>query len=126
MGFAQVTAKPRRVKHLQVAMPVPLVKAMQQVESPAQRVRAPKASQPAEPRQVSGNLQEQVDRKSTRLNSSHSQISYAVFCLKKKKKHERRDGSAAGTGQIAHMIAGGDACLAPERRERELPRVSGP
>src|SRR2546430_11658829 len=27
------------------------------------------------------------DRKSTRLNSSHSQISYAVFCLKKKKKH---------------------------------------
>src|SRR5256886_7345844 len=30
---------------------------------------------------------EGADRKSTRLNSSHSQISYAVFCLKKKKKH---------------------------------------
>src|SRR2546430_10131586 len=30
-----------------------------------------------------------ADRKSTRLNSSHSQISYAVFCLKKKKKHSR-------------------------------------
>src|SRR2546430_17043104 len=29
---------------------------------------------------------QRVDRKSTRLNSSHSQISYAVFCLKKKKK----------------------------------------
>src|SRR5688572_31826886 len=29
------------------------------------------------------------DRKSTRLNSSHSQISYAVFCLKKKKEHSR-------------------------------------
>src|SRR2546427_390265 len=29
---------------------------------------------------------EEADRKSTRLNSSHSQISYAVFCLKKKKK----------------------------------------
>src|SRR2546427_2151984 len=28
------------------------------------------------------------DRKSTRLNSSHSQISYAVFCLKKKKKQQ--------------------------------------
>src|SRR2546427_5861314 len=28
------------------------------------------------------------DRKSTRLNSSHSQISYAVFCLKKKKTHQ--------------------------------------
>src|SRR2546430_10649812 len=31
------------------------------------------------------------DRKSTRLNSSHSQISYAVFCLKKKKKYIQRD-----------------------------------
>src|SRR5688572_33293015 len=30
-----------------------------------------------------------VDRKSTRLNSSHSQISYAVFCLKKKKKKKK-------------------------------------
>src|SRR2546428_7277349 len=30
------------------------------------------------------------DRKSTRLNSSHDQISYAVFCLKKKKKDKRR------------------------------------
>src|SRR2546422_6000301 len=28
-----------------------------------------------------------IDRKSTRLNSSHGYISYAVFCLKKKKKH---------------------------------------
>src|SRR5205085_9215848 len=31
------------------------------------------------------------DRKSTRLNSSHSQISYAVFCLKKKKKDEHHN-----------------------------------
>src|SRR5256886_10220755 len=31
----------------------------------------------------------QRDRKSTRLNSSHSQISYAVFCLKKKKNIKR-------------------------------------
>src|SRR5689334_24430049 len=30
------------------------------------------------------------DRKSTRLNSSHSSISYAVFCLKKKKKDRRK------------------------------------
>src|SRR3989442_5785854 len=29
----------------------------------------------------------QLDRKSTRLNSSHVRISYAVFCLKKKKRH---------------------------------------
>src|SRR5205085_11062318 len=31
------------------------------------------------------------DRKSTRLNSSHSQISYAVFCLKKKKKKQKKN-----------------------------------
>src|SRR2546427_5493146 len=46
------------------------------------------------------------DRKSTRLNSSHSQISYAVFCLKKKKKkrpsqnesnHSERHKSKRGT-----------------------------
>src|SRR2546421_8432968 len=39
------------------------------------------------------------DRKSTRLNSSHDQISYAVFCLKKKKKkrkkkHTRQDSNS--------------------------------
>src|SRR2546427_5727916 len=36
---------------------------------------------------VSARLASRRDRKSTRLNSSHSQISYAVFCLKKKKKN---------------------------------------
>src|SRR2546427_1372421 len=35
-------------------------------------------------------LANEADRKSTRLNSSHSQISYAVFCLKKKKKKEQK------------------------------------
>src|SRR3712207_7048932 len=37
------------------------------------------------PTEVGGGRREQ-DRKSTRLNSSHANISYAVFCLKKKKK----------------------------------------
>src|SRR3712207_7075879 len=32
-------------------------------------------------------VERRADRKSTRLNSSHANISYAVFCLKKKKKH---------------------------------------
>src|SRR2546430_11758079 len=47
---------------------------------------------PAHPVQRQGVLRSHTrasagpDRKSTRLNSSHSQISYAVFCLKKKKK----------------------------------------
>src|SRR5688572_31531931 len=34
-------------------------------------------------------MRSEPDRKSTRLNSSHSQISYAVFCLKKKKKNKK-------------------------------------
>src|SRR2546427_7739167 len=38
-------------------------------------------------REYDGTWTVLVDRKSTRLNSSHSQISYAVFCLKKKKKN---------------------------------------
>src|SRR2546427_7051476 len=36
-----------------------------------------------------------ADRKSTRLNSSHSQISYAVFCLKKKKTQHRQTACSA-------------------------------
>src|SRR5690348_17752314 len=39
-----------------------------------------------EPEVVGERLRERRDRKSTRLNSSHPSISYAVFCLKKKKK----------------------------------------
>src|SRR2546427_2705187 len=40
-----------------------------------------------------GDADHRGDRKSTRLNSSHSQISYAVFCLKKKnKEHHGRSG----------------------------------
>src|SRR3712207_6991079 len=35
-----------------------------------------------------------VDRKSTRLNSSHPNISYAVFCLKKKHRHRRGPAGA--------------------------------
>src|SRR3989442_15403142 len=38
-----------------------------------------------------GDGAEPADRKSTRLNSSHVRISYAVFCLKKKKIIEKRD-----------------------------------
>src|SRR5438552_9019672 len=41
-------------------------------------------SSPREERRVSANRRAPTDRKSTRLNSSHQIISYAVFCLKKK------------------------------------------
>src|SRR5688572_32083729 len=46
------------------------------------------ASPPVRERLI-GRAVELADRKSTRLNSSHSQISYAVFCLKKKKKIQK-------------------------------------
>src|SRR3712207_7585745 len=43
-------------------------------------------SKSATPPTASDNVEAVEDRKSTRLNSSHANISYAVFCLKKKKK----------------------------------------
>src|SRR5258708_15035429 len=42
------------------------------------------------------------DRKSTRLNSSHQIISYAVFCLKKKKDTDRESGNLAVTAHTRH------------------------
>src|SRR5438132_14298965 len=45
-------------------------------------LRRSRLRQPQRPREA-------LDRKSTRLNSSHTVISYAVFCLKKKKKKEK-------------------------------------
>src|SRR5947209_9566960 len=45
------------------------------------------------------------DRKSTRLNSSHANISYAVFCLKKKIKKARiKSGNRVGCVTIAHLV----------------------
>src|SRR2546430_1420710 len=52
----------------------------------------------------SSGMQPAPDRKSTRLNSSHSQISYAVFCLKKKKQVTK-----------AILITSGGAVYQPER-----------
>src|SRR2546427_6791889 len=50
-----------------------------------ERARAERKKEIA--RQRAEQLASRLDRKSTRLNSSHSQISYAVFCLKKKKRN---------------------------------------
>src|SRR2546426_5266356 len=44
------------------------------------------------------------DRKSTRLNSSHLVISYAVFCLKKKKKSESRSGHYDGGARSSRTL----------------------
>src|SRR5256886_5224824 len=66
-----------------------------------------------------------IDRKSTRLNSSHSQISYAVFCLKKKTL------PCEGTGQPAHSRCSSlsnylcsDYTFLRCRREDSLPKRS--
>src|SRR3712207_7699006 len=46
----------------------------------------------------------QTDRKSTRLNSSHANISYAVFCLKKKKEKARSSTILAATADLSWML----------------------
>src|SRR5688572_31328108 len=55
----------------------------------SQRVLRLKCKRAAGSRRKDFSDRQRRDRKSTRLNSSHSQISYAVFCLKKKKKHKK-------------------------------------
>src|SRR6201989_3686521 len=65
--------------------------------------------QPGQPRHDQA-LYRHEDRKSTRLNSSHVEISYAVFCLKKKKNRaiwvERRPRTTGASSQItAHTRA---------------------
>src|SRR2546429_5225433 len=52
------------------------------------RRRQTGAEQPSAKRR-NGKRNQRQDRKSTRLNSSHGYISYAVFCLKKKNNHTR-------------------------------------
>src|SRR2546427_5959905 len=66
------------------------------------------ARQPVLPLRVGAIRDHHPDRKSTRLNSSHSQISYAVFCLKKKKLHNQ-DCAPNNRSLIGHGTA------APER-----------
>src|SRR2546430_8213688 len=46
--------------------------------------------------------QRQTDRKSTRLNSSHSQISYAVFCLKKKNNQTQNCSYRVRSTRLVH------------------------
>src|SRR2546426_7559870 len=50
---------------------------------------------------------EWADRKSTRLNSSHLVISYAVFCLKKKKKNKSEDIELQSRNSLTKSYCGG-------------------
>src|SRR5207249_9495246 len=56
------------------------------------------------PRRNIDSLLARIDRKSTRLNSSHVSISYAVFCLKKKKEHKYADASCATSNEAEEFI----------------------
>src|SRR2546430_16795183 len=49
-------------------------------------------------------VEHDIDRKSTRLNSSHSQISYAVFCLKKKKQTQTHNDDMTISAQVALIV----------------------
>src|SRR5207245_5655496 len=62
-----------------------------------------------------GQLLAKPDRKSTRLNSSHGSISYAVFCLKKK-KISYTDQASCRAPHLAHQRYGGVS--RPKRRRR--------
>src|SRR5258707_8279288 len=68
------------------------------------------AIHPGAPSDISGEIRERAtrlwssqDRKSTRLNSSHANISYAVFCLKKKKREFRWIAAAS----VLTLLTGG-------------------
>src|SRR5690554_7528965 len=50
------------------------------------------------------------DRKSTRLNSSHVRISYAVFCLKKKKKHNQLRNISIVCSHVSHTMLDERVC----------------
>src|SRR5258708_19020618 len=55
------------------------------------RPRAPRDPRQGAQREEVPRRRQALDRKSTRLNSSHQIISYAVFCLKKKKEEEKKE-----------------------------------
>src|SRR5256886_11059967 len=64
-----------------------------------------------------------VDRKSTRLNSSHSQISYAVFCLKKKNNRKRVATAAGIRLALQAPCPGRGSSVLPTARQRCVCRV---
>src|SRR2546430_11370529 len=72
-----------------------------QLGSPEAPSRSPERSRSL-PRQNARGRTDR-DRKSTRLNSSHSQISYAVFCLKKKKKNRWHSLSSRRHAELAPL-----------------------
>src|SRR3712207_8423815 len=85
--FPYTTLFRSRGEHRDLAARVVVPRPRGDRRAPARAVRAHRDRVPADPAVRRGVLARDVgqDRKSTRLNSSHANISYAVFCLKKKK-----------------------------------------
>src|SRR2546430_12800179 len=82
------------------------------------RRKSPPVEPPSPPSATGG-----PDRKSTRLNSSHSQISYAVFCLKKKKQQKTIAGLAAAPAHptpLSHCISPAEQGPAQLKRATQL------
>src|SRR2546427_6121895 len=80
----------RSTANLRTGRPLPASTVTQSPIGSGRGFGGPEATTTPQPRPLP--IGDWVDRKSTRLNSSHSQISYAVFCLKKKKQHAHHDG----------------------------------
>src|SRR5215216_6936810 len=78
--YAEFTAKPGSESRLRRSSPT----------SPRRYARSLEISSSASTPNATTRLSSLLDRKSTRLNSSHQIISYAVFCLKKKKKNNNQ------------------------------------
>src|SRR5258708_31666923 len=60
---------------------------------------------------VTVNTPDTLDRKSTRLNSSHQIISYAVFCLKKKKKKKRNKNKTQLSDKVRYGRSTFQPCI---------------
>src|SRR2546430_5190461 len=76
---------------------------------------------PGAPVRAARHLARPRDRKSTRLNSSHSQISYAVFCLKKKKTCKHHCSTGTSTQRRLTCRLGALSCNEPPVVARRYP-----
>src|SRR5256885_5306594 len=85
-----------------------------QKESPTRRGHSPSCSL--------GIVRKSIDRKSTRLNSSHLAISYAVFCLKKKTPHALPDAVGSSLGGVGG-VEGRSCCSLPRLAARDGPSL---
>src|SRR5207245_10760999 len=98
--FLNLTATPKTsTLSLHDALPISLLSDGQEVpESTPRHERDPQL-----PGHCPDHRETKSDRKSTRLNSSHGSISYAVFCLKKKKRKRERTDVHQSNQQLINM-----------------------